>query len=137
MLYGRAITGAVLLMLSAASFGGFGDLFKSAEGLLTGSGVTGTQAGGADLSNAQIGSGLKEALSVGAERAVALLGSQGGFLRDQQVRIPLPGRLEQAGNALRAVGYGGLVDEFELTVTGRPSGRCPRPWRSSNRRCAT
>lgn len=110
------IVGAVFLTASSASQAGFGDLFKSAEGILSGSGVLGEDATTSSLSDAQIGEGLKEALSVGAERAVSLLGSNGGFLNDKQVRIPLPGTLEQAGKAMRAVGYGELVDDFELTV---------------------
>ncbi len=112
----RAAAGAVILTLSTASLAGFGDLFKSAEGILSGSGVLDKGGSASALSDAQIGNGLKEALSVGARRAVSLLGASGGFLNDGQVRIPLPGKLEQAGKALRAVGYGGLVDEFETTV---------------------
>jgi hypothetical protein len=68
------------------------------------------------LSDAQIGEGLKEALSIGAERAVAILGQDGGFLEDPQVRIPLPGTLDSAAQALRAVGQGHYVDEFETAV---------------------
>lgn len=68
------------------------------------------------MSDSQINAGLKEALSVGAERAVALLGRSGGFLNDGSVRIPLPGVLGTAAKGLRAVGQGSYVDEFETTV---------------------
>lgn len=94
---------------------GFDDLMKSAGGLLKG--VPGGSGGAASsLSDSQIGAGLKEALSVGAERAVALLGRDGGFLNDRSVRIPLPGVLGTAAKGLRAAGQGHYVDEFETTV---------------------
>lgn len=95
---------------------GFGDLLKSAEGLLDKSPVSLGDVAGASLSDSQINAGLKEALSVGAERAVALLGSAGGFLNDNSVRIPLPGMLGTAAKGLRAAGQGQYVDEFETTV---------------------
>jgi hypothetical protein len=104
----------------SASFGmanaGFDDLLKSAGGLLQeapGVSATGTAAA---LSDSQITAGLKEALSVGARRAVELLGRQGGFLDDASVRIPLPGVLETAAKGLRATGQGQYVDEFETAV---------------------
>jgi len=106
---------SVLLISSVQA--GFGDLFKSAESFFSGKKTESAQ-GGSVLSDADIGSGLREALSVGAERAIALLGQSGGFLNDKEVRIPLPGILETAGDALRRFGYGQVVDDFENTVNG-------------------
>lgn len=106
----------VLLAVVAPVHGGFNDLFKSAEGMLKGTASSPATGVGSGLSNAQIDAGLKEALSVGAERAVALLGADGGFLNDQSVRIPLPGMLDTAAQGLRAAGQGQYVDAFETTV---------------------
>jgi hypothetical protein len=104
----------------AGSFGsayaGLDDLFKSAEGILGGSPSGDSAQVAPSLSDGQIGAGLKEALSVGAERAVDILGSDGGFLNDQSVRIPLPGVLDTAAKGLRAAGQGQYVDQFETTV---------------------
>lgn len=104
----------------AVAFGGaqagFDELYKSAGGLLKdvpGVSATGTAA---SLSDSQISAGLKQALSVGAERAVKLLGGQGGFLNDPSVRIPLPGMLGSAAKGLRSAGQGQYVDEFETAV---------------------
>lgn len=97
------------------AYAGFDDLMKSAGGLLDS--ATGSAGGSADaLSDNQIGAGLKQALSIGAERAVDVLGRDGGFLNDSSVRIPLPGVLATAAKALRAAGQGQYVDEFETTV---------------------
>ena len=97
---------------------GLGDLLNSAGGLFGGAGGGSAPASAVapGLSDGQIGAGLREALSVGAERAVALLGQQGGFLDDPSVRVPLPGMLGTVGQGLRAAGQGRYVDEFELAV---------------------
>jgi hypothetical protein len=113
---------ALLAALLCASLGvahaGLDDLFKSAGGLFggTGSGEVPAAAVAPGLSDSQIGAGLREALSVGAERAVELLGQQGGFLNDPSVRIPLPGVLGTLASGLRAAGQGHYVDQFETTV---------------------
>ncbi|MBH2016216.1 MAG: DUF4197 domain-containing protein [Burkholderiales bacterium] len=68
-----------------------------------------------DLSDKEVGSGLKAALEKGALAAVALLGQSGGFLDNPKVRIPLPAYLEEAAKLLRMTGQGKPVDEL---VTG-------------------
>ncbi|MCW8921434.1 MAG: DUF4197 domain-containing protein [Sedimenticola sp.] len=68
------------------------------------------------LSNDQIIQGLKEALSIGTEKAIALLGRDGGYLNDAQVKIPLPDGLKSVSKGLRAIGQDQLVDEFVGTI---------------------
>jgi len=75
---------------------------------------SGTNAG--SLTEAEIISGLKEALAVGVEHAVTNLGREGGFFRDLQVRIPLPESLRPVERTLRTLGQGQLVDEFHATI---------------------
>lgn len=72
----------------------------------------------ADLSNADASKGLKEALQKGALSAVSLLGAKDGFLGNPQVRIPLPGYLNDAAQLLRNFGQGDKVDEL-LTSMNR------------------
>jgi len=103
---------ATATLAIGVSHAGFEDMFKSATGLLKE--VPGGS--GSSLSDSQISAGLKEALSVGAERAVAVLGRDGGFLNDHSVRIPLPGVLGTAAKGLRAAGQGHYVDDFETAV---------------------
>ena len=111
------VLGAALL-LAVPAYAGFQDLMKSAGGLLNNSGgipgLSGNPSGG--LTDGQIDAGLKEALAVGAERAVSLLGRNGGFLNDQSVRIPLPGVLGKVAKTARSLGQGQYVDAFETTV---------------------
>jgi hypothetical protein len=104
-----------LVLVGPVMSSGLDGLFKSAGDLLQGGG-TEAAGGVSGLTDAQIDAGLKQALSLGTERAVALLGQPGGFLNDPQVRIPLPGMLSTAAEGLRAAGQGRYVDDFENTV---------------------
>jgi hypothetical protein len=55
---------------------------------------------------------VKAALQRGTAAAVAALGRPDGFLGNPEVRIPLPGILEDAARLLRATGQGRKVDEL-------------------------
>ncbi|MDH4448300.1 MAG: DUF4197 domain-containing protein [Acidovorax sp.] len=65
-----------------------------------------------DLTNADAASGVKAALGQGAQAAVALLGRTDGFLGNPQVRIGLPGYLQDAAKVLKSMGQGRRVDEL-------------------------
>lgn len=71
-----------------------------------------------DLSSADASKGLKAALEKGASAAVSTLGVQDGFLGNPQVRIPLPGFLNDAAQLLRTFGQGDRIDEL-LTSMNR------------------
>lgn len=73
-------------------------------------------AGLGDLSNADASSGLKEALTTGADYAVSTLGKDNGFLGNDKVKIPLPGSLQKAEKALRTFGMGKQADELVNTM---------------------
>jgi hypothetical protein len=81
---------------------------------------TGTTAGAATslaaLSQSDVASGLKEALSKGVNQAIASLGKEGGFLNNPDVKIPMPPQLHQVEGALRAVGQSKMADEFVATM---------------------
>jgi len=116
----RAMTLVFALSLCLPARAGFQDLMKSAGSLLDNSGGMSlpgesSQAGGG-LRNGQIDAGLKEALVVGAERAVERLGRSGGFLNDPRVRIPLPGVLGGVAETARRLGQRQYVDAFEQAV---------------------
>ena len=89
---------------------------KSVTGAVSGATASKPGSSASGLSNSDMTGGLKDALAVGAERAIKGLGKTGGFLNDKSVRIPLPGPLQKADGALRMLGQGKLVDEFETTL---------------------
>lgn len=71
---------------------------------------------GANLPARDVAAGLKEALAKGTTDAVNSHGRNGGFWNNSKVRIPLPGKLEQAGKLARQLGQGAKVDTFELSM---------------------
>jgi hypothetical protein len=68
------------------------------------------------LSEAKIGSGLKEALQVGTGNAVNLTGRVDGYFRNQAIKILMPKQLQTVESGLRALGYGEQVDAFVLSM---------------------
>ena len=65
----------------------------------------------------QVGS-LKQALTQGAESAVANLARQNGYLGNDKVRIPLPENLQKADKVLRKFGMEKYPDEL-ITAMNR------------------
>lgn len=70
----------------------------------------------ASLTETDAASGVREALTRGAEAAVSLLGRPDGFLGNPKVRIPLPGYLEDAGKLLKRLGQGRRVQALETAM---------------------
>ncbi len=71
---------------------------------------------GSNLPGSDIAAGLKEALAKGTTNAINSLGRNGGFWNNAKVRIPMPGKLEQAAKLARELGQGAKVDAFELSM---------------------
>lgn len=68
------------------------------------------------LSPTDINAGLKEALTRGAEAAVAQLGQKDGFFGNAALKIPLPPTLQKAEKAMRMFGMGKQADELVLSM---------------------
>ena len=75
-------------------------------------------AGGSVLSNEDVGNGLKEALvkgiSIGAENA----SKEGGFLKNELIKIALPEEFQKVEGTMRKLGLGSEVDKV-LTAINR------------------
>jgi len=69
-----------------------------------------------ELSDAKIGSGLKEALKIGTENAVNLTGKTDGYFTNKAIKILLPEKLHMMEQGLRAAGQGPKIDEFVLSM---------------------
>ena len=68
------------------------------------------------LSTGDTVSGLKEALTRGAEIAIGQLGKTDGFLGDKRVRIPLPESARNVEKAMRTLGMKKQADELIETM---------------------
>jgi hypothetical protein len=67
--------------------------------------------GTAILSQAEIGSGLKEALNNGITKQVSKLTATDGFFKNEAVKILLPEELQTVDKKLRQIGMSKLADE--------------------------
>lgn len=67
---------------------------------------------GSDMSAA----GLKEALAIGTENAIQLIGRPDGFLKNDLIKILMPEKLRMAGKTMRTLGMGKPIDDFELSM---------------------
>ncbi len=112
------------LMMSFGASAGWQDMLNEATKNLPASANSGSQVSG--LTTAEMDGGLKEALAVGAERAIKGLSRNGGYLDDPSVRIPLPGMLGKTESALRMMGQGAVVDEFIATVNRAAEAAIPK-----------
>lgn len=88
------------------------DLLKQVPG---GSSKGGAKSG-SGLSQGEIGSGLKEALSVASKRVVDRTGKADGYNGDPAIRIPLPGPLQKVEGALKTVGASGMLSDLQLKM---------------------
>jgi hypothetical protein len=69
-----------------------------------------------ELSDAKIGTGLKQALEVATGNAVTSTGRADGYFANQAIKILMPEKLRTVERGLRTVGYGPQVDEFVLSM---------------------
>jgi hypothetical protein len=81
---------------------------------------------GSGLSDVKIGSGLKEALKVGTENAVASTGQVDGYFANQAIKILMPKNLQTLEKGLRVVGYGPQIDDFVLSMNRAAERAAPR-----------
>lgn len=68
------------------------------------------------LSETDVANGLKEALNVGTNNAVGLLGKADGFLKSPLYMIPFPQEAIRAKEKLEQLGMGTLIDNFIATM---------------------
>jgi len=68
------------------------------------------------ISNADIASGLRQALDNGIDKQVTKLTLEDGFFNNDLVRIGLPDELQKVDKALRDIGLGKLADEGLKTL---------------------
>jgi len=105
-------------MLSLVAFGFAQDSTKK-KGSLFGkvtSAVNSVKGGkGTSLSNEDIVSGLKEALSLGAKKSADKLSAADGFFKDAAVKVLMPPEAQKVEKALRSIGAGKLVDDAILS----------------------
>ena len=85
----------------------------------------GSAKAGAGLPDAQIGAGVKDALSVGTQKAVTLVAKPGGYLKNEAIKILLPSNLRPVQKALVAAGQGPKIEEFVASMNHAAESAAP------------
>ncbi len=80
---------------------------------------------GEELSESKVGSGLKEALRIGAENSVKITGRTDGYFGDQAIKILLPKNLRPLEKGLGAMGYQAKIDAFVLSMNRAAEAAAP------------
>lgn len=131
-----AILPAAALLLAVSPALAQGGLMDLGKGMLkqeleqrTGGASSSSSSGGglgSSLSASEIGSGLKEALRVAADKVTGRLGRADGFNADPQVHIPLPEKLAAVKQGLALAGKSQLVDDLELKLNRAAEAATPK-----------
>ncbi len=106
----------------AADF--LGDVLKKGFPQLPETG--GQPVGETGLDSSTIVSGLKEALSIGTKKAVALVSKPNGYFGNESIKILLPDKIQKAAELLGKLGYQKQVDEFIMSMNHAAEKAAPK-----------
>jgi hypothetical protein len=73
---------------------------------------------------AEVASGLKEALNVGAQNSAGKLSVVDGFFKDEVIKILLPPEAQKVEKTLRSLGFNKLVDDAILSINRGAEDAC-------------
>jgi Protein of unknown function (DUF4197) len=79
-----------------------------------------------DISDRDAINGLKQALTNGAQSAVAKLGKQDGFMNDARIKIPLPPSMKRAEAMMHSIGAGKQASDLVLKMNRAAEAAVPR-----------
>ena len=104
------LAGTALAGTAAAQFPNLDDLKKGLDKLQK----PASGAGGADEKSSA--AGIKEALAIGAEKAVASLSRKDGYFANEAVKILMPDSIQKVAEIASKLGFERQVDEFVLSM---------------------
>lgn len=117
------VAGALLVAPVWAQLPKLDDLSKQLGKLPQGAGAKAAAGSGDTKTDA---AGLKEALAVGTERAVASLARADGYFGNAAVKILMPSSLQKVAEVARMAGYQKQVDEFILSMNRAAEAAAPK-----------
>ncbi len=79
---------------------------------------------GAGLSSQDIANGLKEALTIGAEKGCVNLSKSDGFFKNAALKILMPPEAQKIENTIRSLGMNQLADDFILSMNRAAEDAC-------------
>lgn len=81
---------------------------------------------GTSLSEDAIISGLKEALAIGAEKAIDFTSKTDGYLGNSNIKIPMPEKIQNVADMLGNIGLQKPVDDFVLSMNRAAEAASPQ-----------
>jgi Protein of unknown function (DUF4197) len=81
--------------------------------------------GASGLSESKVASGLKQALQVGSQNAVKIVGKPNGYFGNEAIKIVMPKDLKPLESGMRAIGFGPKIDEFILSMNRSAEAAAP------------
>ena len=96
----------VLFLVTGITAMGQNDLFSTIKKK-----VSSASSGSSSLSSEDITAGLKQALTLGAQKSADRLSAVNGFLGNKAVEILMPEQAQKVEKTLRSMGMGKLVDD--------------------------
>ena len=110
---------AVIFLLFAASFcyAGFLDnILKNID----------TSSSKQETDDSTVISGLKEAISIGTDKAVKEISKIDGYLGNQAIKILMPEKIQNVAEVLKKVGYQRQVDDFIISMNRAAEKAAPK-----------
>ncbi len=101
----RVLLAVLFLATGVSAMGQTSDLFGSIKKTISGG------KSGSSLSSEDIVGGLKQALTLGAQKSAQRLSVTNGFLNDKAVEILMPPQAQKVEKTLRDMGMGKMVDD--------------------------
>jgi hypothetical protein len=80
---------------------------------------------GPGLSESKVASGLKQALQVGSENAVKIVGKPNGYFGNPAIKIEMPKDLHLLESGMRELRFGPKIDEFILSMNRSAEAAAP------------
>ena len=113
----KKILTSIFFFFAAASLFAQNDSSNNISGMFKkASSLFGKKSSSSNLSSSEIVAGLKEALSLGAQKSGDKLSATDGFFKDAAVKILLPEQIREVESKMRMLGFGKLVDNAELSM---------------------
>lgn len=78
------------------------------------------------LSQSDVQSALREALTLSSQKVVTQLAKEGGYSLDPKIRIPLPPALQTVDRGLKAIGMGALTDDLQMRINKAAEAAAPK-----------
>jgi hypothetical protein len=110
----------LLLLTSISNAQTVKDLLKKATKVLTDT----TKKQSLSLNQEDIANGLKEALTIGAEKGCSKLSQTDAFLKNAALKILMPPEAQKVEKTLRGLGFNQLADDFIISMNRAAEDAC-------------